>query len=70
MSACVRATLTGGESLTLPGGSLMTHGNNDVMELQPQLDLPMCVGIKNKSIRETGCAGMHVRVCVKVSGYR
>lgn len=37
-----KPSLTGGESLTLPGGLLMTHGNNDVMELQPQLDLPAC----------------------------
>lgn len=25
----------GGEGLTLPGGTLMSHGNSDVMEAQP-----------------------------------
>lgn len=46
---CVRERLSpsdrfrGGEGLTVPGGTLMSHGNSDVMEAQPQLDLPMCV---------------------------
>ena len=33
----------GKEGLTVPGGSLMSHGNSDVMESQPQLDLPVNV---------------------------
>lgn len=62
MSACVRLRrVLWGEGLTVPGGSLMSHGNSDVMESQPQLDLPVskcvcvCVRIKSKSKREAVC---------------
>lgn len=32
-----------GGGLTVPGGTLMSHGNSDVMEAQPRLDL--CVQV-------------------------
>lgn len=32
-----------GEGLTAPGGTLMSHGNSDVMEAEPRFDLSVCV---------------------------
>lgn len=51
------------EGLTVPGGSLMSHGNSDVMESQPQLDLPasVCVRIKSKSKRKTVYLGIKLQ---------
>lgn len=55
----------GGEGLTVPGGTLMSHGNSDVMEAQPQLDLSVCecvcvcVGQNKKA-----SAGTRLRECV------
>ena len=36
----------GGEGLTVPGGTLMSHGNSDVMEAQPRLDLAVYVCVR------------------------
>lgn len=43
----------GGEGLAVPGGTLMTHGNSDVMEAQPQIDpsANVCVCVRQNKAR-------------------